>query len=334
MRRKKFDSPEVRPGEILPKAKENNYRYQCVLAAGPDYYQTHEQEVHIPLLLNLIMFFYADDNILATGEFDNKVSKLVLEAEHDIENALCGDQPGQALKLINRLIFKITGTRPPRTDRAEKIKMLTRFPKPAHEEDVQGIIDDFIQHWEYDKIILAHYPAIKRFNLSPAQPGERPRAYYYNQNDKANLRTYRRHQLKIPQIGKTYFTPPKDRYNINFALSGNPVGVPYYKIYQWYEKRLPEEFRHHKLKYEKVPITTVQGGRPRKAHAWKIIDGITEFKKRPLAVFATGTELKMDCETLPRLQMAATKFGGPPQQLKIINDLIMFQGRVPAREIL
>ena len=101
---------------------------------------------------------------------------------------------------------------------------------------------------------------------------------------------------------------------------------PHYRIHRWYEKTLQEEFKRHKLKYEKVPITTLVRGKPRQAHAWKITAGLSEFKKRPLAVFATGTELRMDCVTLPQLQAAAAKFGGPPQELNILNQLIMTQG--------
>ena len=37
----------------------------------------------------------------------------------------------------------------------------------------------------------------------------------------------------------------------------------------------------------------------------------------------------MDCETLPRLQAAAEKFGGTPNQLKIINDFLT-EGQSPA----
>ena len=74
---------------------------------------------------------------------------------------------------------------------------------------------------------------------------------------------------------------------------------------------------------KRLKFVTTKKGTKKIAHAWKIIDGIENFRKTPLTVFSTRAKLKMDCESLPRLQAAMEKFGGTAQQLKIANDFLV-----------
>ena len=321
----KFGPNGVRVGEIFPKTKENNHLFQCVLAAGDGYYKTHELEAYQASFLECVTF-YIDDNGMEFRKVDQAVANKILNGENAIHQALKARQASQALKHINELVYKLSGTRPPRTDRTAKINMLKCSSLPADKRETCRIINEFMANWNYDQIIMQQYPAIVRFDLSKVQDEGRSKFYYYNRNETNRLHTYRRDQLKIPALGKTYWTLPEDKYNINFASHGAPNGVPHYKIHQWYEKDLPAELKRQKLKFTRVPIITKRRGRPRPAHAWKIISGVGKFKKRPLTMFSTGTELRLDCETLPRLQAAVDKFGGGGAALRVLNDLIIAHG--------
>ena len=321
----KFGPEGVLAGQILLPSKENSECYQYVLERGPGYYKTHETPAGGNYLLNLLMFGYEKINKHVESNFDYALSGVVSEAEDNIYTALLARKPAKALDHLDALIARITGARPLRTDRPAKIKMLRQSALSNDGDSIKSVIDNFIEKWGYDKIILAHYPDIVKFNLRAPSPHLKAMFYYYNKKDEDNLRVYRENQLKVPEIGKTYWTMARDKYNINF-FQQNPPNARYYKIHRWYEKIVPAELKRHKLKYEKITINTVRRGKPCQAHAWKITGGIAEFKKRPLAVFATGTEFQMDCETLPRLQQAAQKFGGELRQLKIINELLLDNG--------
>ena len=152
VRREKFGPAGVQVGNVLAPSPENNSLYQYVLERGPGYYKTYETINPPNYLLNLIMFSYrrvSPETVLE--DFDHETSKMMTLAEERIRKALVKSDYGKAVSLIDNLIYKITGTRPPRTARARKITLLQKEAQREPPDLILRIVDKFIEHWEYDK---------------------------------------------------------------------------------------------------------------------------------------------------------------------------------------
>ena len=234
------------------------------------------------------------------------------------------DEGYQALSNeLKNAVKIITGQEVPATAQALSLARLEEiFPRQLGYGQFLDRLDSVWHESGLDKIILDHYTELGKVALTEPTPDDRPVIYYDSRNKDINF-MLTKSSLKAPEIGKTYVVPRRDQYNINF-MNYPPTGKPlHYKIYNWYEKTLEQELKKHGIVVQKVPLTTTKRGRVREAHAWKVKSGITQFKRRPLTALAARPELKMDCETLPRLQAAALKFGVRPEYLTIVNDFLV-----------
>ena len=91
-------------------------------------------------------------------------------------------------------------------------------------------------------------------------------------------------------------------------------------------KTLPGILDKLGLKYKKVSILQKNNDLDIASTAWKITEGLDNFKESPLISFATGLNLKKDVETLPKIEAAIKKFGVPSDKLTITNDWLQAYG--------
>ena len=154
-------------------------------------------------------------------------------------------------------------------------------------------------------------------------------SYYINKNKWKIHRTIKKADITKPVKGKTYY------FEKNIFEFDNIIDEFKYlradtrkTVFLWYEKRIPEILKELGLKCKKSPIYlyAMNKKRPQKAYAWEITDGLDNFKSLPITMFSTKGYLKMDCETLPKLNHAAKKFGLSPLHLNIVNDYITKDG--------
>ena len=307
-----------KPGKV-------DIHHHFVTAVGPDSYQVFRDFLRPMSLLwslekpalsgpGIIPGLDGAENEGELEKFCTRIEKLHREEKY---NALLTE-----IKNSLRRFFK---TRLARTNRPAELARLKKILPPG-EKYIRALLDRVWHEFGYDKFMLKNFPALKKMILNTpikvdGVNSSRSVFYYNSQNEKYNY-TLKKSSLAAPEIGKTYLTPTQDKFNINFILDPKSEYALFQRTYNWYEKTLLQEFKKYGLGVEKVPVQTIQRKRPVEAHAWKVNSGVNEFKRRPLTVFSTRAELKMDCETLPRLQAAAAKFACPPEQLTIVNDFL------------
>ena len=318
---KNFTTEKIKLGDVL-KTHEEHVNYIYITEVGDGYYKAYDSRGGYSLLQNLIDFNTAEswDDY---GDDYLKRRKTIINYTDKILASMRKKDYRQALRLINEFVFQLTGVFPDSEKDDKKLALIKNIVKNSQADYIEwDCIGDMLQTWQYDEIILNQFPAIKKLNLNKARPDGMKDYIYYNSANFEKNNTYIKNLYIEPEIGKTYLVPPSDKYNINFEQPPVTQNNRYAKIHKWYESTLQKEFKKYNLKYEKIEITTVKKGSSRKAHAWKITDGIEEFKSRPLTVFAARHQLKMDCETMPRLHHALEKFGGTAAQLTIINKFL------------
>ena len=327
----KFGSRGYAVGDKLPHSWGSEGWFYVVTEATADHYRLLETYWPTRNLLDRLKQINAPmpSGVAATSPADrvklyNKISTdLFIRYRDDSYRAFYNE--------IKNAVKIITGHEPPDTTKALPLARLKKiFPRQLGYHEFSNQLDEFWHEFKLDEIILKDYTGLGKVVLKEPSPDESS-VIYYNSRDKEINFLFTKSALKAPEIGKAYVVPRQDQYNINF-MHYPPKGKPlHYKIYNWYEKTLEQEFKKHGISVEKVPITTTKRGCVWEAHAWKIKSGITQFKRRPMTAFAARTELKMDCETLPRLQAAALKFRIWPQHLTIVNDFLV--GRTGLKKI-
>ena len=327
----KFDPKSCQVGDVFkfPQGRYGNY---FVTETGPGYYRVYEDFERPPsLFLHLRNPEARGKGITPYYTEQNWNDPLDLLLKNMFQNYKSGDY-GALLSEIKASIKLLTKTDlPKKHDPAQLAKLKQLLPVSAELDyyDFKGGLDLIWHELDYDQHLRACYPDIKKLIITD-KGCPKSRIIFYNSCLKTKNFLYKKSKFQAPEIGKSYLTPTQDRYNINFAVCENVPLAAHRRMYNWYEKTLYQEFKKYGLGVEKIPITSIKNGREVTAHAWKIKSGISEFKKRPLALFSTRGELKMDCETLPRLQIAAAKFGCTPSQLTIVNDFLT-EGQAPKR---
>ena len=321
---KKFGPKGYQQGEYYA-LDENKYRREFVIEASADSCRIFQDLWHPRPLLELLR----TPEWRGPGEFPGKPGDKLDEMINVVEDkAYQREQKYSYTELLTEIknfLNTVTHAQLPKRHSKKELALAKHYfaGGVSHEGAIRKI-DQLFHQLDYDKLILKHFPALKKLILNNGE------LIYYNSKNKLFNHVYRKSDYQAPELGQTYITPTKDRFNINFASHKTGQYAGYRQMHDWYEKTLYQELKKHKLGVERVPITTIKRGRKVTAHAWKIKSGLAEFKKRPIAIFSTRGELKMDCETLPRLQTAAAKFGCTPSQLTIVNDFLT-EGQAPKR---
>ena len=178
-------------------------------------------------------------------------------------------------------------------------------------------IEQFLLKFKYDKLFLKKYK-----NYIKVKSAEDSKFYgqtcFFDTTAKNKIRTLEKSDILKPELGNTYKINSGLCYPFLCKFKHHD-GEQYTQLMNWYDKTLIKYFDKNKLGYQKVPIEN----KKIKANAWEITSGLEDFQKRPIAVFASHDKLKLDCETLPKLEAAAHKFGINPKQLNIINNFII-----------
>ena len=208
----------------------------------------------------------------------------------------------------------------PRRYQTEKLNYLRDRPvvKPGVDA-VAHYMEAYAFEFGYHKIFQAQFPEV----LWLKNPRARGQEYYYIDPHAAeDIEQLNIKELRPPEVGKVYLKHkgrPEDFFSIlHFGRRNN---------YNWYHKRVPAALKKLGLSCERVPLAAVRVDRyypaakfpERQAHAWRITDGLEEFKRRPLALFASHTEMKSDTVTLAELHRAAQKFNLPPAHVEVMN---------------
>ena len=213
-----------------------------------------------------------------------------------------------------------------------KLKYLTRAMANLAPEGLQStviyyeVLDKFLIKFNYHREYLAQHPEVKKVRLSPELARQYNKSCYrfYGPGDAERIKTFTPEQFIEPQKGKTYIIAPNELEAPLVKKAKARRGAE--GIFTFHEKTLPEIFGQLGLTYKPVLIRASYDGRRKSATAWLITAGLKELQATPRPSFATGPELKVDSENLPRLQTALEKFGLAPTRVKVVNDWICGAG--------
>ena len=282
----RFGPRGCRVGDYFAPEK-NTYIFHYVTEVGPDYYQVYINYRH-PLSLFSTLGTPASRG---PGEFpnhnSNKLSELLSELERKMFTGYATGDYAQFLTTIKNSLRILVPAKLPKSHGAKQLDQLrSAFPRGLDFYAFYPRLDQVWHAFNYDKLLLPYFPAIKKLVLTtPCSARPRVSAVYYNSADERFNCRFERKNYQPPELGQAYVTPARDRFNINFANSPGESYAAHNRMYNWYEKTLKQEIEKYGLTVEKIPITTIKRKRPVTAHAWKIISGINEFKRRPLVMF-------------------------------------------------
>ena len=179
-----------------------------------------------------------------------------------------------------------------------------------------NLIEAYSREFYFTSIKLAR-PDIK---ITPAKKGSK--FNYYVDPQKNLSSTINKKDILRPVVGKNYITACDKATNL----------APYrhldrrYKLYMWYEKKLPALFKKLGLSCRRVVVATAHktydGEREFTSDVWLIEGDLKKFAERPLYCFSANTEVKSDIGTINELTAAARKFGISATQLKVLNATV------------
>ena len=276
---KKFGERGYQQGEAYFQ-DEAEYHCDFVIEAGPDYYQIYQDIWRPRALIDLVQTTKFTGPGPLPGDPGDMLDELIEDLEYNTYTLSQTNSQAQILTEIKNFLNTVFHAQiPPQHTKTELAHAQRLFIPRVSYTAVNSQIDQFLHQLEYDKLILPHLRGIKKFALNNGT------VIYYNSENRKRNHVFRKSDYQAPALGQTYITPTQDRYNINFARHRTGKFVGYHKMHNWYEKTLRQELKKYQLGVERVPITTIKRGRTVTAHAWKIISGIKEFKKRPLLIF-------------------------------------------------
>ena len=232
---------------------------------------------------------------------------------------LQNQQPAQLLEHIDRMFAtafintESTGPAPPKIQYLKKLCAAQKMYSDNGRVNLAKNINQFLTKFNYPEAFIAQYPQFTKIT-NPRPTGADNAFYLVDTQTKNNLEVFKLADLEKPVVGKIHKVSKHRAHDFLYRDS------TYYtrqldKIAGWYRRDLPKILTGLNLGVKRVPLTngTVN------AHGWEITSGLERFDQTPLAVFAHHAELKLDCETLPRLTTAAQKFGLTPAQMEVIN---------------
>ena len=179
---------------------------------------------------------------------------------------------------------------------------------------------NYLEFFDLTNVFLKNHPEIKKIEACAEIDGGESKTVYANLGKSVNKITITADRIPKPVIGQyhpNWFSTLQNRLP-DLAQKFHPN----YSLYNWYEFRLTKLFKTLGLKHEKIKISRTIKGKTENVWAYRITDGIEDFKSRPWSAFSTHGELKTDCVTLAQLFAAANKFGLSRQHLRIANEFI------------
>ena len=159
------------------------------------------------------------------------------------------------------------------------------------------------------KIILAHVPELKKYSL-------KGKGSVYV--DSAQAYDVPKTIIKRPKLGKRHriFTRSSTQEFPALMINIDPE----YKIFLWYEDRLPKVLKKSGLDYRLRHFPTVRKGQALTAPVYELeARSLAQFARRPRRAFATHRSPQKDTHTLAELSAAAQKFGLNAQQVTVVH---------------
>ena len=237
------------------------------------------------------------------------------------EGAVRRYDAGEVLGALNLLIRQLNSKADITSARAAKLKFIQRWidlhrAKKANHPN--HLAHAFLVKFGYENVILTALPQLKKYDLPDAGEVYIDTMGSYNYSLPRTL-------LKAPVLGKTYRIFP------GAAAEDFPELMidirPEYRLFRWYDERLPKLFKKAGLTYELQNITTEREERRMTVPVYVLeARSLERFAHTPRRVFATHPHRRPDTHTLAELTAAAQKFGLTSRQLVVANEWIMAEG--------
>ena len=265
------------------------------------------------VILNLSEYTGFDNLInIMKGKWDEKKSKKLLI-------------------VINKIFKRIGVNVDDERNNEEKIKFLHEFVTEHKIKDLDKLlikIDDFFFKFNYDDLFLKNYKNYKKIDVSHNKNFEGDYCFVNPNNLDRCYGKLSKKFLINPELGQTYRVSKNYKFLADHGIDHYDEAGKNIAVMEWYDDVVPKILKKLKLDFNKTAIRSYCFDDKGKkvnvdAHALEITGGVEEFKSRPLLCFSGLDEFKMDTVSLPKLLTAAKKFGVSPEQINIINDLII-----------
>ena len=274
------------PGRVFQRPEFDNV-LEVVIKSSPGVYVTRQVRPRPPCFMYQLVYFSAMKT--ANG---GRAGNVTWHAMSTCVHALKKDLPTQTVHArLEQMIKDLAGYTSPTHARAAQITHLNRLIQRENLRtapnldmaDFMKIMEDYLVRWGHDKVLLEYFKGIKKIELQGPRPNTLGGYIYYNVRKYHNNRTYYQKDCFRPEIGKTYTAPKKNKHNVNFSQITGKLTRGH--IHNWYETVIPAQLKRFGLGCKKIKISTIKYDKKHIAHAWKIVSGLEEFKKRPLVLF-------------------------------------------------
>ena len=279
---KNFGPVPVKPGDLL---LDDCPLYMCsyVLEATANYYKAYTGYRGSFGLLNTLLDYSSGWLRRGVQLSRAQLDEIIQPASHKFINSYYERGYEKMFFRINEFIQLMTGDQIPANQKPAIISKLKIIY--STKTCLQVSMSDILEKLNLDHFFLKAFPELAKLNLRPSNMAGDSEAIYYNRADRQAIHISVKNKHKPPVLGQEYLTPINDPYNINFKQSPAPVGRAQAQIYNWYERILPQEFKKHNIKYDRIEIKTLKDKKEKIAHAWKITAGTENFKSTPLTAF-------------------------------------------------
>ena len=238
-----------------------NLRAEVVIKTTPGKYTTVQRVANTPSLL------YEIGRLSTTKAYSGTPAVSILYSAVRAAGAAARQGDVATVRItLKKLIRNLTGVTPPGQDRPAQEKEISALLAEEAATEIEftdyrlvWALEDYLNRWGYNKILLAFFIRIKRVELR----GPRPRGFgkylYYNVNHYHAKHTYQLKDLEPPVRGKTYLTDRNNKYALNFNRLNSQS--PRAKVHNWYETEVPAQLKKLGLGYKKVKIYRQRGAK-------------------------------------------------------------------------
>ena len=285
-----------------------------------------------PTILKIVNYPMSDmttmfDYLINSHRLPTRENKeQLLLALRKVEHTLRQKKFPETLTALNEFWEEMAQKKLPRRAAAAKLRFLKKHPDATEtREFFANFLEDYAQKFNYLEVFHAAFPTVPVI-ANPRRKGE---VYYVDESTQEDIEHFNIKILSPPEVGKVYLKfigAPNDFFSI-YHSGGR-------SNYNWYHKRVPAALKKLGLACERVKLSAIAVNRDfpaqqtteRTAHAWRIVDGLEDFKRRPLALFASHAQMHTDTVTLRELAVAAKKFNLARNQVKVLDDYICAAG--------
>ena len=208
------------------------------------------------------------------------IPKNIKDTKHELMKELMDKNLDKILMHINIFLQQIDSKIDLSPKHAAKIKFLRQICQLSTDASYFSFCE-FFDEFGYTAKLLNEFPHIHRYvNQNDGK------CFYINSllEDKKLFLEFEKNDLIKPVIGKEVVVAnqqDKGSYFPDLVM----LREDRYKIFIWYEYKIPKLLKKLGVGVEKEPIATRINDKPSYAYAWKITSGLDDFEKKPMIVF-------------------------------------------------